>query len=773
MKKRYVGVGLLIAFALIVILIPLTSPLFKDDYSTIITDEAGQLLRVYLNKDDKYLFPIDIKKTIPPKLRIAALYFEDQYFKLHPGINPPSLIRAYFQNKKAGKIISGGSTITMQLARLANPRPRTYINKLVEAIQALKIELLYSKKEILSLYLNHAPYGSNIVGYKAAALMYYGKQADELSWAEAATLAVLPNAPGLINPINKRDLLLIKRNNLLRRLQESKVIDNQTCKNAQKEPIPDTIKYFKITAPHFCRKIFQEEKRGTVIKTTLSKITQKEIEKLVKQHVRYFKSLGVNNCSVIVAETQSGKVRAYVGSHNFYDKKNNGQVDGVMAYRSTASALKPFLYALSMDRGLILPETIIQDIPSYYFGFSPANPMHTFDGIVQSKEALIRSLNIPAVRLLNSYGVTEFYGFLKAAGIKSLFRSPDDYGLPLILGGAEASLYDLTTLFRGLGNLGKFSDLVLLENSDGVLKYPKNGGKEYISPGAAYLTLDILRDVKRPGAEYYWQQYANQWPLAWKTGTSYGQRDAWAIGVSPEWVIGVWVGDFDGRSNKNLGGARFAGPLLFDIFNTLPKSHSKRWFSRPDMELGSTAVCQETGFVAGQHCPNSKEVNFPISAKPLKICPFHRSIYLTMNEKYRVCSRCWATGDYKKVTRLFYSPEVMKILRSNSYPIIPIPPHNSECTETFFSDSVKITYPEAGAKIWLPKDIDGKDQKLAVSAAHREAKKIIYWYVDKVYIGITEGIHNKAIRLDTGVHLIDLVDENGNHDSVNFSVVAN
>ncbi len=787
-KRRKLLIYLTLSALLLVFIysiIPCPEPLFPENYSTVVLDANGKILRVFLNEDEQWYFAPNDTLRIPPKLKTAVLQFEDRYFYYHPGINPVSIFRAIYQDIREHRVVSGASTLTMQVARLVRNKPRTFRNKLVEMLMALKIELQYSKDRIFGLYLNHAPYGGNIIGYQAASLKYFGKQPEQLTWGEAATLAVLPNAPGLISPSADSEKLTRKRNWLLKKLLDKKVIGYDTYQTALLEPVPSAVLTFPFHAPHFAQ--FALEKRAGksgYIRTTIDLRLQETIGNLVQEHIKYLKGYGIRNAAALVVDTQTGKVRAYVGSQDFFDSTNTGQVDGVHAPRSTGSILKPFLYALSMDEGLVLPQTVIKDVPSYFGSFSPANADEKFNGLVTAREALTRSLNVPAVRLLNAFGIYSFYIFLQSAGLHTLFRTPDDYGLPLILGGAEATVWDLAELYRGLANYGTFSHLQIFEESNLVAgsktgeSHAQRDGRfksaitNLISPGACYLTLDILHDLKRPGAEYYWEQYQNQWPLAWKTGTSYGQRDAWAVGVSPQWTIAVWAGNFDGEPNGALTGASCAGPILFNIFNYLPKNVGKSWFEKPESEMQRVDICGETGFLAGPDCPDVKTVEAPAAMKPLRICPFHKAVYVTLDEKHKVCSLCWESGKYKKISLPFYPPDVAQYLRERGQVLAEIPPHLASCPALAENQPVQIVYPGQNARLWIPRDLDGQMQKITLRVAHRQQNQTIFWYLDNHYLGASEKQHVKALTISAGWHTLEVLDDEGNRDRRRFFVAA-
>jgi len=752
---------------LTIILTPLPHPLFPDRYSTVVTDKNGHIMRVYLNPDQQWLLPPAPDMPVPKKLEQALLTAEDRWFYRHPGINPFSVVRAAWQDIRAGRIVSGASTLTMQLARISRPKPRTISNKLLEMLQAIKIEWCYDKKTILRMYLDHAPFGGNIIGIRAAAWKTFGKPPEKLTWSQAATLAVLPNAPGMISPKNGHKLLKNKRDQLLYKLFNRKIIDVTTLRNALAEPVPAKTHPFPIVTPHLSRSL-QTRFPGRTIFTTIDPDIQNTADALTRNYMNYLKSHGIRNCAVLVAETRNGKIRGYVGSQGFFDKDASGQVDGVQAPRSTGSILKPFLYALSMDRGLILPDTVMLDIPSHYGSFTPANADHSYSGLVTAREALTQSLNIPAVRLLNAYGVRDFYSFLKQGGITTLFRTPGSYGLPLVLGGAEAKLIDLARLYRGLGCGGVFSPLTVLRDPG---QNQPHTDKPLISPGACWLTLNILRNLKRPGAEYYWELFQDQWPIAWKTGTSYGQRDAWAVGVSPKWTVAVWIGNFNGAGNPEIGGAMTAGPLLFNIFNTLPEGNTPTWFPRPLHGLKTVTVCKNTGYAIGANCPESRKVDAPTDSHFYKTCPWHRTITVTNDEKWSVCSLCWKPGNHKQVKRLSYPPEVIQLLRKRGIEINRIPPHKPTCPSRESINPLSISYPGTNTRVFLPRDFGGQYQKILCRVSHRQANVTVFWYLDDHYLGQTRETHEKAVLSNPGWHTLSVIDETGNCAAVRFHIV--
>lgn len=784
-KRLWLGLGLLIAIAVVGltaalwIVGPLPESLFAYDYSTVVVDEHGQILRVFLNQYQQWVLPDD-GREIPDKLKTAVIQYEDKRFYQHFGIDFLALARAVYQNASNWQRISGASTITMQVARLMQPKPRTVKNKLIEMIQALKIELKYSKEQILKLYLLHAPYGSNIIGYRTAALRYFGKEPESLSWAEAATLAVLPNNPANVNPMQNADQLKTKRDQLLFKLYQAGIIDQVTYELAVAETLPEGQTPFPLSAPHLAERL-QRTVDQDLIRTTINKDLQDWATKLLRRYMGDLSNQGIKNGALLITDTVTGAVKAYVASHDYFDNENSGKVDGVQMRRSGGSTLKPFLYALAMDEGLIAPNSVLPDIPISYGGYTPYNIDRSFNGVVRASTALIRSLNAPTVYLLNQYGVKNFYDFLKTAGLQGLAQAHQEYGLSLVLGGCDVSLWELSVLYRGLGNFGRFTDLYvtesgLLQPNEAQQPVQKLDGQEsgqgqLITPGSAYLILEVLAEVARPGLDYHWQNYASGAPLAWKTGTSYGNRDAWAAGVSPQWTVAVWVGNFDGSEAKGLTGIEAAAPLLFQIFNGLDKNPYQPWFVSPNEALTETAVSAATGYRLKEDgdraAVQTELIGVSQAAKPLRYSPYERTVYLNQAETMQVCSLCWDRDDLKSVMRLDYPPEIRAFLNTVSGEVL-LPPHNPDCPALKQHNPISIAYPQSNSYIFIPRDSSGQYQKISLEVLHGDADSTIFWYLDDQYLGETTGGHSFSLTLDTGWHRLYVIDTAGNSQAVTF-----
>jgi penicillin-binding protein 1C len=477
-------------------------------------------------------------------------------------------------------VVRGGSTITQQVVRLSRNNPkRTYAEKLVELVWATRLELRYSKDEILNFYATHAPFGGNVVGLQMAAYRYFGSEPEQLSWAQSATLAVLPNAPSLIFPGRNQDELKRKRDALLGYLHNQGVIDKMTLTLSLEEPLPQKPHNLPEMAPHAMNRLFFQTTEHKV-KTSIDYYLQERINHIVARYHRKYKQNAVHNMAVLVVDVETRKVLAYVGNTPT-DKEHSVDVDNVRAPRSTGSILKPFLFAEMLHEGALLPNTLVADIPTQISGFSPQNNNLSYDGAVPAWKALSRSLNIPSVLMLQKYGVNQFYRNLKDYGLTTLNQQPMHYGLSLILGGAEATLWDLCRAYTGYVSThnffhtsdnqyrqGEFCYLLLIDEAQAefgkVQKTPPT-----LSAAVIHQTFEAMREVNRPEHNESWEYFSSAQPIAWKTGTSYGNRDAWAIGCSKKYVVGIWVGNSTGEGRPELTGVSYAGSVLFDVFSVL------------------------------------------------------------------------------------------------------------------------------------------------------------------------------------------------------------
>lgn len=734
--------------------------LFHVPYSTVVTDRNEELLGARIASDGQWRFPP--RNTTQEKIKECLITFEDKHFYHHWGVNPFAIGRAFYQNVKNKRIVSGGSTLTMQTIRLARNESRTFREKLIEMIWATRLEFRASKEEILSMYISHAPFGGNVVGLDAAAWRYFGHSADDLSWAESAMLAVLPNAPAMIHLSKGRKTLLDKRNRLLKQLLEKKTIDSSTYELAISEPLPDEPHPLPQIAPYLVSRFYQE-RNGEYSRSTINKGIQTQIEDLAERWSNEFRRSDIRNLAILVIDIPSNQVVAYCGNVHFDQKQGGNQVDVIQAPRSTGSILKPFLYYAMLQEGSLLPDMLLPDVPVNINGFTPQNFSMQFEGAVPASEALARSLNIPAVTMLQRYGVPKFHSFLQQIGLKTINRSSSHYGLSLILGGAEATLWDVTNAYAMMGR-----SLLQLPQRSCSLLLPTSRITEStdpFQPGAVWQTFDALKEVNRP-EEIDWKSIPSMQTIAWKTGTSYGFRDAWAVGVTPRYAVGVWVGNATGEGKPGLVGAQTAGPVLFDIFNLLPSSS---WFTRPAGIFVEAEVCRKSGHLKGRFCDETDTLLVLPAGLRTEACPYHHLVTLSANESQRIYENCANTEPTLRKS-WFTLPPVWEWYYKQHHPEYkPLPPFKAGCGEDTFQP-MQFIYPPMNARIKLPKQLDGSKGFLTVELAHNNPNATVFWHLDETYQAQTQDFHKISLQPAAGKHSLTAVDGEGNTISTTFFV---
>ena len=745
----------------------LPQQLFKDPTATVITSESDELLGALIAEDGQWRFPAN--DSVPDKFKICILQFEDEYFYQHPGFNPVSIFKALKGNLSSGSIKRGGSTLTQQVIRLSRKgQSRTYFEKLKEIILATRLEFRLSKDDILNLYASHAPFGGNVVGIDAASWRYFNRNASNLSWAESATLAVLPNAPSLIYPGKNQKRLFDKRNGLLKKLFENGTIDTLTYQLSIEEGLPQKPYPLPQIAPHLLQKVAKKH-RGERVKTTVNISLQEQTNNIVKQHYNLLKQNEIYNMSVLVLDVKTREVLTYVGNSPT-DNAHQKSVDIIDKPRSTGSILKPFLYAAMLDAGDLLPNTLVADVPTNFGSYQPENYNQSYDGAVFANEALSRSLNVPIVRMLQEFGLDRFYHYLKALELKDLKYNANHYGLSLVLGGAESNLWDLCKSYAAMSStLNHFnanSSLYFsnefcqpIYNSKQAIDFGKQSTqKDVFDAASIYLTFESMKQVNRPESDESWEYYDSSQEIAWKTGTSFGFRDAWAIGTTKDYVVGVWVGNADGEGRPGLVGVQTAAPILFDVFDLLPKSN---WFTQPYDEMLEVNICKKSGYRASSICDETEMRYIQASGKKTEPCPFHKLVHLDASERYQVNSSCEAISSINNKA-WFVLPPLQAFYFKNKNPFYkPLPHYRNDCVEST-GISMEFIYPNQQSTIYLPKDFDGKTNDLILKIAHSKPELEVYWYIDNEYIGSTKDIHDMAVLPTVGKHIITVTDELGN-----------
>ena len=785
-KYRYRHRHLLSVSALVIFFLyffSLPRKLFDKPTSTVIECRDGRLLGARIADDGQWRFPP--ADFLPDKYVKALILFEDKRFYQHSGVDLLALARAFRQNISEGRTVSGGSTITMQVVRMMqdNP-PRNIWQKGKEIILATRLEWSYSKYEILKLYADNAPFGGNITGIGAASWRYFGREPDELSWAEAATLAVLPNAPSLIHPGRNRERLLHKRNRLLDRLSEAGVISEETCSLAKDEPLPDQPLPLPNDAPHLLERIAAAQK-GKRIRTTIDRSLQLKANQIIQQHAAVFRGNYVHNMAVVVAEAVTGDVTAYVG--NLYDQDHTAhgnRVDLITAPRSTGSILKPFLYAAMLDQGDVLPNMLIADIPLQIRNFAPKNFSRTYDGAVPAHRALERSLNVPAVRMLQTYGHEKFHALLRSLGMTTLTQPPDHYGLSLILGGAEGTLWDIAGIYAMLSRqLQHYTELS--GRYDPADRHPLNfyalpstrhqpktpdlrlETTAPIEAAAIWQTFQSLSELNRPEEEATWKSFSSSRRIAWKTGTSYGHRDAWAVGVTPAYVVGVWVGNASGEGRPMLTGVNYAAPVLFDMVAQMPRGS---WFATPWDDMSQLVVCRKSGHRASMICDDTDTVWLAKRGIETEACPYHAMIHLSKDRQYRVNSDCASVNDMVRLPWFVLPPAQEWYYKTKNADYQPLPPIHPDCMGSEGQRQIELIYPQHNLTVVLPRQLDGSQGQAVFHAAHRRRGAVIFWHVDNQFLGRTEAPHQIPIAPVAGTHRLTLVDDAGNTITEIFTV---
>jgi penicillin-binding protein 1C len=794
-KPWIIGLGALALGALAYRSLP--QPLFRDPYATVALDRDGGMLGAKIAADGQWRFPP--LEVCPSRFAAAAIAYEDRRFLHHPGVDPFAVARAIRQNLTSSKVISGGSTLTMQVIRMSRgSRGRTWPEKIVEAFLALRLELGYGKQEILALYASHAPFGGNVVGLEAAAWRYFGRPSDRLSWGEAALLAVLPNSPALMHPGRNREPLRRKRDRLLVRLWRQGGIDSVTCALARLEPLPGKPVALPRAAPHLVERLARERPKAgsrpaAIVRTSLDGRLQAQVDEILLRRQRELDGQGIRNGAVLVLRAATGEVVAYAGNMRAALSGDQGaEVDIITSRRSTGSLLKPFLYASMLEAGELLPGTLVADVPTQIAGYAPENFDRAFEGAVPARLALARSLNVPAVRMLKGYGVERFHHTLQDLGFATLDRPAAHYGLTLVLGGAEGTLWDLCGMYAGLAREslrysgtdpgaesrpGFFAPRLTLAGAPGGPSGASAPARPLaaspIGPASAWLTLQAMAEVSRPDAQKYWRDFASSRWVAWKTGTSFGFRDAWAVGVTPEFVVGVWVGNATGQGRPGMTGIQVAAPLLFDVYNALPPTTE---FPMPMASLKRMAVCPSSGMRPGPLCPAVDSVWAPQAGLRTSACPYHRMVHLDSAERFQVHDGCQSVSTMVHRAWFILPPTQEWYYRQRHSDYLPLPEWRKDCEAGLAAvgqpRAMELIYPKPMASIYIPTDLNAEKSRAIFEAVHRNPGATLYWHLDQSYLGETREFHKMTVNPSPGPHTLLLVDDKGERLERAFEVLA-
>ena len=773
----------------------LPKPLFDAPLSYVAEARDGTLLSARIAADGQWRFPP--RAEIPVKFRRALILFEDKRFESHPGVDALAIARAVKLNTGKGRVVSGGSTLTMQIARLARASARdasaerTFRAKAMEALLALRLEMTYDKDELLALYSGHAPFGGNVVGLEAAAWRYFGREPESLSWAEAATLAVLPNNPSLVHLSRNRERLQAKRDSLLRRLHAAGELDALELDLALSEPLTTEPHDLPDFAPHLLETLRAGNPAQHRFRTTLDARLQAEATRAVQAHTELIARQQVYNAAALVVDNVTFEVLAYVGNgggkgdRSIFPSRENRSVpfstasrgyavDIIRRPRSTGSILKPLLYAAMLGDGSLTPRMLLPDVPTHYEGFQPENFDRQYRGAVRADEALAHSLNVPAVRMLKTYGIARFTDLLRGAGMSTLKRPADHYGLTLILGGAEGNLWDISAMYASLADIARagaadaaprFHQLTVLADEKA-----KPRGTSLIGTGAAWLTLDALLEVPRPGEEGHWKTFASSRRIAWKTGTSVGLRDGWAVGSTSRHTVGVWVGNASGEGRPGLTGSSMAAPLMFGLFNTLPASD---WFDIPVHALRRIDVCANDGFLATDDCETASAW-VPRDSHFDALSPHNLRVHLEPSRQFRVNSDCQSPAAMSHASWFVLPPAEEYYYRRAHTEYRPLPPLRTDCqaTQAGARSSLALLYPDVNSRVLIPRELDGQRGRTVFEAVSSRRDARLYWHIDGRYLGETHTFHQQSLDIDAGEHILTVVDDQGERVARHFQVLA-
>ncbi|NCC25599.1 MAG: penicillin-binding protein 1C [Deltaproteobacteria bacterium] len=739
----------------------------EPDGAVRLMDRQGRLLRFFLPADQQWRFPVRLQDVSPVLIHTLTVS-EDRFFRRHPGINPLAVLRAAWLNLRSGRVVAGGSTITMQVARLTSPRPRTLVAKLHEATRALQLERRLTKDEILERYLNLTPYGGNIVGVGAAAHFYFGKAPDRLSLAESALLAVLPRSPTAYDPFKHPVAAKGARDRLLQGLAARGDLDPDEAARAMSVPLPSKPIPQPFRGPHFCQMVYDRlpdnvRKRGGVVTTTLDLDVQSAVERRLSARVDQLRREGLENVAAVVVDVASGHISAMAGSASFLDDAHHGQINAALVRRSPGSTLKPLLYGLAFEQGLLVPESILLDLPTDFSGYTVRNYDQRHRGRVTAAEALRESLNVPAVRLLARVGVDPFLDLLRTGGLTTLDRRSADYGLTLVLGSGEVRLMDLTDIYAALARSGLYLPAQYLPE-------PRNGpGIRLLSPESSHLVTEILADVRRSDLPQSWNLTRNAPAVAWKTGTSFGHRDAWAVGFSSRFAVGVWTGNLDGRPRMGISGARHAGPFLLDIFRVL-EPEGVDLPSPQGLNIGRIEVCADSRELPNPACPRRMTINYLPGQTRLSPCKMHRRVFVDTETGYRLEGDCLGRRPHRTATVEDHDPELVSWWASRGMAAPVPPPVSPDCLTSAAKGEIRIVSPNARTPYRFRAEAPKEYQRVALRAQAPMDSDLLWWFMDGILAASGRPDEHLFLDLEPGTHRLVVQDVRGRTDSLSFRV---
>ena len=731
--------------------------------SILLLDRQGEVLRITCSAEDAFCEPyrLDLANDWIGNAMIAA---EDKRFFEHPGIDTLALSRALIDNLTHAHILSGASTISMQVIRLIEPRPRTVLTKLIEMFRATQMERILSKPEILEHYLNRAPFGGNLIGIQAASRRYFGKPVAGLTLAESALLAGLPQSPSRLRPDRRPVRARARRDQVLRRMRACGFIDDRQLINALAQPVSVRPLLAPWRAPHFCDYALATRPgvsaRQAGIITTIDGPLQQWAEDLLKRHARMLRQQGVAGGAVVVLDTATGAIRAMVGAPDYDDARNAGQVNGALAPRSPGSTLKPFIFTQALEQGLCTPATMLADVPMHLADYEPENFARIFSGPVSAREALVRSLNIPALKLLQQMGQDSLMDTLRKCGLSTLSQPKSNYGLGIALGGGEVQLLALANAYACLARGG------IYRSSHWRADAPDTADARLFSPQAVYMLNDMLSGDERNLALYGHVADVHPPRLAWKTGTSAGFRDAWTLAWNPDFVVGIWLGNPDGKPSPALAGLSAAAPIAGEFFRHLYPQGGAPWYTPPE-GLARRPVCARSGQPAQVCCPVGIEDWHIPGISSTRACPVHRLMPFDRITDQRLAPGTLATyhNIEWKLTE-YWPPDMEDFLRTNVRPLARrsatahLEPPQPGLTATS-SSRFSIISPITGTTYHYLSDAQGVDQQIPLKAVADASARRLFWFANGRLVGDGEPGTPLYLPLRPGMMTLACCDDRG------------
>lgn len=742
--------------------VPIDGEKISKPSSQAIYSRDGEPLRVFLSPDEKWRIPVNVE-DVSPCLMESFIAIEDKCFHYHNGVNPYALLRALCLNIKQRKIVSGGSTITMQVARMMEHRKRNIVSKFIEILTALKLESMFTKKEIFRIYLNLLPYGSNIEGVETACYYYFHKPVSQISLSQAAMLTIIPNSPNVLNPVINPEALENKKNRVLKRLKEQGIINEEKYHEGIGEKIAIDNPGMPFLALHFTDLIHRRYRDESFVVTTLSFQIQRKAEDILKSHLDKWKKRGITNGAVVIIGNKNHELLGMVGSYDFYDSFNDGQVNGALASRSPGSTLKPLLYAYGINQGIVTPSTRLSDVPVNYGEYSPENYDGKYHGLVSVREALRTSMNVPAVNLLAKVGGKNFGNLLNQCGVTTIDLKKREYGLSLILGGCEVNLLELTNLYSVFANRGLYRPVCFTKGETEIQ------GKRLFSEGTAFILSEMLSDVTRPDLPEYWEYTRDMPKVAWKTGTSYGHRDAWSIGYTRNYTVGVWVGNFDGSGVPELVGSQVAAPVLFDVLRSIIGEDDRIWFKQPP-SVKKREICALSGRVPNPDCPHTKEEYYIPGISSEGVCDIHQVFYIDKKTGYRLTKEYMEGRKCIKKVYEIYPPDVATWMERNNFPIQKVPELDPGFRTLLSGKGPVINSPNEECTYIIREGIPLEYQKIPLDASVPNTVRKIYWFLDGKLIWSGHPIKKTYIYPERGKHILVCQDDHGRSMSMELKI---